>query len=367
MFRRVSLLIFAALFLLTACSSSDESSSEFLEWDDVLDAAPGQTVKLWMWGGDAQLNAYIEDIAEQVSEHDITLEQVRLDATSDGINQIVSEFEAGANGSVDLIWVNGVNFAQGKTAGLWRNNWVGLLPNSDLLDTDDPTLTSDFGVPTDGEEVPWSRAAFTFAHDPEAVLDPPQSFEELAIWVAENPGRFTYPAPPDFTGSAFVRQAVQALGEDNAFDLLQEMKPNLWQGGATFPRDEAELSQLFASGQIDIAMSYNPNFVEVEVAQGSFPDSTRPYVFASGTLQNVSFLALPANASAPAAAMFVANELLSQEAQAKKFLDVGVPPVVDIEVSAATPYRLDSFGKPLQELDADRVIELDRRWRESQL
>ena len=182
-------------------------------------------------------------------------------------------------------------------------------------------------------------------------------------WVANNPGRFTYPAPPDFTGSAFVRQAVQALGEDEAFALLAEMQPNLWNGGQQ-PVDEAELNTLFGNGEVDIAMSYNPNFVQVNVEQGIFGDDTRPYVFESGTLQNVSFLAMPANAGSAAGARVVMNAMLSAELQAEKLNLVGVPAVVDIgDVAEASDFRLTDFGTPLEELPADQVPVLDERWR----
>jgi len=342
------------------------AAGDFANFDEVLEAAQGQTVQLWMWGGDSVLNDYINNtLAPAVAEQGVTLEQVRIEATSDGINRIVSEIEAGVDdGAVDLIWVNGSNFSQGKDAGLWRDDWVSLTPNSELLDADDPTLFTDFGVATDGQEVPWSRAAFTFAFDSDRVENPPQSFEELAAWVAENPGRFTYPAPPDFTGSAFVRQAVQALGEDAAFELLNSMTDNLWQNGTSFPTDEAELNQLFGNGEVDLAMSYNPNFVQVNVDQGIFPDSTAPFVFENGTLQNVSFLALPANAGSAAGAIVAANVTLDPAQQAEKLIQVGVPSVVSIEGEIeASPFQLTDFGTPLEELNADQVPALDERWR----
>ena len=344
----------------------DAVSADFANFDEVLEAAQGQTVQLWMWGGDSVLNDYINNtLAPAVAEQGVTLEQVRIDATSDGINRIISEIEAGVDdGAVDLIWVNGSNFSQGKDAGLWRQDWVSLLPNSDLLDPADPTLFTDFGTATDGQEVPWSRAAFTFAFDSDRVENPPTSFEELAAWVAENPGRFTYPAPPDFTGSAFVRQAVQALGEDAAFELLNAMTDNLRQNGNSFPVDEAELNQLFGNGEVDLAMSYNPNFVQVNVDQGIFADSTAPFVFESGTLQNVSFLALPANAGSAAGAIVAANVSLDATLQAEKLIQVGVPAVVDIDGELEpSPFQLTDFGTPLEELQADQVGVLDERWR----
>ena len=342
------------------------TESETSAWDATLAAADGQTVQLWMWGGDTVLNEYIEGtVAPAVARHGVILEQVRLEATEDGLNRIISEIEAGSeDGAVDLIWINGKNFSQGKDAGLWREDWVSGLPNASLLDPDDPTVVTDFGVPTDGQEAPWSRAAFTFAHDNTTVSDPPATFEELAAWVASNPGRFTYPAPPDFTGSAFVRQAVQALGEDAAFELLETMRPNLWNEGASFPRDEAELNSLFGNGEVDLAMSYNPNFVQVNVEQGIFSNSSRPFIFEGGTLQNVSFLAMPANAGSAEGAMVAMNEMLSVELQSEKLSQVGVPSVVDIG-GAIEPgdFRLSDFGTPLEELPADDVPRIDERWR----
>lgn len=354
--------------LAAACGGSDSSSTSRapLSWDDTLAAADGQTVQLWMWGGDTVLNSYIENtVTPAVAEYGVTLEQVRIDATADGIDRIVSEIEAGSeDGAVDLIWVNGKNFSQGKDSGLWAPDWVSALPNASLLNADDPTLFSDFGVATDGQEAPWSRAAFTFAHDSATVTSPPSGFAELADWVEANPGRFTYPAPPDFTGSAFVRQAVQALGEDEAFALLAEMRPNLWNEGTTFPKDEAELNTLFGNGEVDLAMSYNPNFVQVNVDQGIFSGTSRPFIFEGGSLQNVSFLAMPANAGSMAGAMVAMNEMLSAELQAEKLSQVGVPSVVDIGgVVEPNDYRLSNFGTSLEELPAEDVPRIDERWR----
>ena len=363
----VALLVLLSL-VAAACGSSDNASgtADLGDWDSILSDADGQTVQLWMWGGDTVLNSYIEDtVAPAVADLGVTLEQVRIEATADGIDRIVSEIEAGSDdGAVDLIWVNGKNFSQGKDSGLWAQDWVSALPNASLLDANDPTLFSDFGVPTDGQEAPWSRAAFTFAYDSAVIDNPPSTFAELTDWVAANPGRFTYPAPPDFTGSAFVRQAVQALGEDEAFELLATMRPNLWNGGESFPKDEAELNTLFGNGEVDLAMSYNPNFVQVNVDQGIFAGTARPFIFEGGTLQNVSFLAMPANAGSASGAMVVMNEMLTAELQSEKLSQVGVPAVVDIGgVVEETDYRLSDFGTPLEELPADDVPRIDERWR----
>ncbi|MGE0795349.1 MAG: ABC transporter substrate-binding protein [Acidimicrobiia bacterium] len=370
-------LLIVGLIAAIIVGSDDEPGSAAVggSFEEVLAAAGGQTVRFWMWGGDAALNDHIdEDVAPAAKELGITLTRVPIEDTADALARIAAEVDAGADdGSVDLVWVNGTNFAQGRDARLWLRGWTDRLPSFELLDPDDPTLTLDFGVPVEGQELPWSRAAFVFAHDSAAVPDPPRTFEELAAWVRAHPGRFTYPAPPDFTGSAFVRQAVQALGEEEAFTFLDELEPHLWRDGKSRPVDQAELDRLFASGEVDLAMSYNPNFVDTAVRTGRFPSSARPYVFEGGSLQNVSFVAIPVTAGSAAGAQVVADLLLSPAMQAAKLDRVGIPTVLDpdrLESGArsrflrtpAGSHRLDDFGAALVELPVAEVPRLDRRW-----
>lgn len=343
-------------------------------WHEVLDEAQGQTVRFWMWGGDSALNEHIDDdVAPAAAELGVTLERVPIEDTADALARIAAEVDAGADrNTVDMVWVNGTNFAQGKQAGLWLERWTSVLPSFALLDPEDPSLSTDFGLPVDGQELPWSRAAFVLAYDSARIEDPPRTFGDLADFVRKNPGRFTYPAPPDFTGSAFVRQAVQALGEDEAFALLAALEPMLWEGGANHPTDQAELDRLFAAGELDLAMSYNPNFVDTAVRAGTFPETVRPYVLEGGTLQNVSFLAIPAGSASSAGARVVANLLLSPAMQAAKLERVGIPTVLDLAHLAAdevaafrpqpNPHRIDDLGTPLLELPVDQVPLLDRRW-----
>ena len=375
----VAVLAVATIALAQSGSSDATREASADSWSTVASKAQGQTVKLWMWGGEDALNHYIDDeVVPAAAAAGVALVRVPIDDTAAALARVASERDAGrtTGGAVDLLWVNGKNFAQGKEAGLWLPGWAHRLPNVTFLDPDDATVRNDFGVPTEGQEAPWSRAAFVLAYDTAKLKDPPQDFEALAAYVRTHPGRVTYPAPPDFTGSALVRQAVQALGEDRAFALLAEMRPNLWDKGATFPKDEAELERLFASGQVDLAMSYNPSFVEAAVRRGAFAPTVRPYVFSTGTLQNVSFLAIPANASSPQGAQVVADLMLSPRLQAAKLAQVGIPTVLDLNrvgdtadafAIGASPYRLTRYGTPLAELPAARVPELDKRWREQVL
>ena len=378
--RSPRLLATAAVVAVTAAACSGTPTNQFdqldlTDWAAVEAAADGQTVTWWLFGGDDRINSYIDDhVVPAAAELGITLRRNPVDDTADAVNAVLNEVRAGQDvGDVDLIWINGENFANGAEAGLWREGWATQLPNGDLVDP--ATVAQDFGVPVQGQESPWSRALFVFAHDSARVAPPPDSFGELLAFARDNPGRFTYPAPPDFTGSAFVRQVVAAMGEDAAFDYLAELQPLLWRSGRTFPADEAELNALFANGEVDVAMSYDPAFVQTAVAQGRFPETARPFVLQEGTLQNTSYVAMPVTAPSPAGAMVVANLLLDPELQAiKADPDVlGVPTVLDrdrltpeqralFDQAVGSPYLLDDYGTLVEELPAGRVEQLERRW-----
>lgn len=352
--RTAALALAVPLIALTACAAPQSSASTaYDDWDAVLEDAEGQTVQLWMYGGDDQGNAYVDDIlAPAVAEYGVTLERVPVTDTGDALNRVFTEIQAGRDdGTVDLIWVNGDNFRTGKEADAWLCGWTDLLPSMAATDPDDPLLQSDFGTPVDGCEAPWHKAQFTLAYNAEAIPDPPTTLAEVLDWAEANPGRFTYPAPPDFTGSVFVREVlasvsggadeVPAAYSDEAFDelspalydRLSELAPSLWRGGDTYPANEAELGQLFADRQIDITMTYGPATLTDLVADGTYPPETTVLPLEDGTVGNASFLGLPANSDSVAGAMVVANVALSVEQQvAKAQPDVwGQFTVLDIE------------------------------------
>lgn len=376
-------LIAALLAMSTACAAGvddrpEASGAEVADWDEIRRAAEGQTVRWWMFGGDDGANRFVDDhVAPAAAELGVEVERVPVSDTADAVQRVIAEQRAGREeGRVDLIWVNGQNFVAGKEAGLWLEDWATALPRANLVDWTDPTIAEDFGEPVAGQESPFARATFVFAFDRERMDTPPGSFEELADHVRDHPGRVTYPAPPDFTGSAFVRQAVAALGEDEAFEWLAEITPWLWRDGETYPASEAELNQLFADGQVDLAMSYDPTFVATEVERGRFPTSTRPFALDSGSLQNTSYVTVPRNAASVEGALVVADLLLAPDLQAAMGDPSvwGMPTVLDADrlddADAARfddvsgPYVLDEAGELLEELPADRVDRLDERWRE---
>ncbi len=341
--------------------------------------AHGQTVRWWLYGGDDKVNAYVDHVvAPAARKLGVQIRRVPVTDTADALQRVVAERRAGktSGGAVDLIWINGENFATGKQAGLWLRGWARGLPNvRRYVDQGDPAISRDFQVPVDGQESPWQRAAFVYAYDSAKLKAPPQDLDGLLAYAKAHPGRVTYPAPPDFTGSAFVRQVVAARGEDAAFAYLKELKPYLYRHGATYPKSEAELSTLFGDGKVDFAMSYGSSFVSSGVRKGEFPGSARPFLLGGGSLQNTSFVTIPADAAHQAGAQVVANLLLSPQLQAAKLAPTSLanPTVLDLRrlgpgerrlfgAATASRYVLYDYGRTVPELPAGRVAPLERRW-----
>jgi len=380
----VRLLLLVALLAaaVAACGGGAERASapaDTASFEATLREARGQEVRWWLFGGDDRVNAYVDErVAPTARRLGVKLRRVPVADTADAVQRVVAQRRAGkeSGGAVDLIWINGENFAAGKRAGLWLEDWLAGLPNARYLDMEDPTITRDFQVPVDGQEAPWTRAVFVYAHDSARVPDPPRTFDALLEWAQAHPGRFTYPAPPDFTGSAFVRQAVQAMGEDAAFRFLRRLKPLMYRDGEVLPKSEAELNEIFANGQVDFAMSYDASFVQSAVRRRQFARSARPFLLEGGTLTNVSFVTIPADAAHRAGAQVVVNLLLAPALQATKADPrvLGHPTVLDLgrlpdaaqerfARAASSPYLLEGFGELRPELAADEVPRLEERWR----
>ena len=311
------------------------------EWSNALEKAKGQSVYWNAWGGDERINAYIAWVGDRVSEdYGVTLRHVKLSDTADAVSRVLAEKTAGRDddGSVDLIWINGENFATMKENGLLFGPFTEHLPNYQLVDfAGKPTTLIDFTVPVDGLEAPWGMAKINFIYDSARVDNTPNSVPEFLEWAKAHPGRFTYPAPPDFIGSTFLKQVLIELVEDAAllqkpvatddqfaevtaplWSYLDALRPHLWRQGMTYPASGPAQRQMLDDGEVDIAISFYPSEASSAIANGLLPESARVFVLEGGTIGNTHFVAIPYNAANKEAAMVVANFLMSPEAQARK-------------------------------------------------
>jgi putative thiamine transport system substrate-binding protein len=336
------------------------------EWDAIVAEARGQTVYFNAWAGSPQVNAFIAWAGEELkARHGITLEHVKLTDTAEAVRRVRDEVKAGTEGSADLIWINGENFRIMKGEQLLFGPFAEDLPNFALVDTDGkPTTRIDFAEATEGLESPWGMAQLTFFADGAKLATPPLSMMELLDLARNEPGRISYPAPPDFHGTTFVKQvlietmanrAMLPMSIDKAeftaaaepmFAFLDMLHTYLWRKGEQFPPSQAQVKQMVADGELLVGLTFNPNEPANLVATGEMPPTSIAWQHRDGTIGNTHFVAIPVNARAKAAAQVTANFLLSPEAQARK-ADLklwGDPTVLDMDKLSGEDRKLFAGG-----------------------
>lgn len=389
--RRRSLMLAASALALPLRSHAQAAA-----WAQIEAAARGQTVYFNAWAGSSRINTYLQWAADELAQRaGIKLEHVKVSDTAEVVKRVRAEKAAGRNtdGSTDLLWINGENFLAMKREGLLYGPWSEALPSYAFVDTvGKPTTKVDFSEPVDGMEAPWGMAQLTFYADGARVATPPTNFAELADWAKKNPGRFTYPKPPQFHGTTFLKQVLFELSADRkpfyaAFNAdafarltaplwaaLDGLHPSLWKQGKQFPANNTVMRQMLADGELAISLTFNPNEAANQIAGKTLPATVVSYQHAGGTVGNTHFLAIPFNSRGRQAAQVAANFLLSPAAQARK-ADIrhwGDPTVLAVEklnatdralfAAAVAPGQVTKPAPTLPEPHGSWVEPLEREW-----
>ena len=383
----IALLLCAVMVLgLVGCGAKEqEIDLNNASWEEILEAAKGTTVTFYGWGGDENRNNWLNTtVAQYVKEnYDITLEVVGMNI-DDILAKLSGEKQAGsAKGSIDMIWINGENFYSAKDNGLLWGPFTSKLPNMEAyIDLNDPETLNDFCMPIEGYEAPYAKAQMVMYADTAVTPDLPASAAELLEFAKANPGKVTYPALPDFTGSAFVRNIIYELcgweqfqtmeadydtvkaAIEPALEYLRELNPYLWNEGKTFPESSTTVDSMFADGELVMSMSYGPFSVSTGIDQGIYTETTQTFVFDNGTIGNTNYMAIGFNSPNKAGAMVVINAIISGEIQLTQYAQLRELPVVATEkLSAAELAAFDAvdLGKGVlsqAELLAHRLPEM---------
>ena len=325
--RRRHLLVAATAAPLASVLRAQASS-----WSRIEQAARGQTVYFNAWAGSERINAYLQWAGAEVAKsHGVKLEHVKITDTAEVVRRVRAEKTAASReGSVDMVWINGENFLAMKREGLLFGPFAESLPSYAFVDTaGKPTTRVDFSEPVDGLEAPWGMAQLTFYADAGKVPQPPRSIAELVGWAAKNPGRFTYPKPPQFHGTTFLKQVLSEANADRKalyapmtpeafaaltpalWRTLDALHPHLWRSGKQFPANNTVMRQMLADGELLISLTFNPNEAASQIAEKALPSSVVSWQPAAGSVGNTHFLAIPFNARAKEGAQVLIDFLLS--------------------------------------------------------
>ena len=336
----------------TSTASTSASQVAGSDFDKLVAEAKGTEVSFYGWGGDDNLNAWLDDyFAKRLKEkYDITLKRVPMDIDKI-LSQLSGELQAGKkDGDIDMIWINGENFKTTKENNMLYGPFAETLPNFEAyINKDDAETYNDFAFPIEGYEAPYGKAQLVFFNDSKITPETPKNTDELLEFAKKYKGKVTYGALPDFTASAFVRNVIYdivgteqfaTMKQDKetvkkaiepALDYLRKLNPYLWQEGKTFPADTTTVTKMFADGELVMSMSYTAFGVARNIENGTFTDTTRTFQFDKGTIGNTNYIAIAANSSNPAGAQVAINEMMDPEVQAERYKTLKIIPVVQYE------------------------------------
>ena len=375
---------------------AEEGSSE--AFDKLVEEAKGQTVNFYGWGGDDRLNQWLDGFyAEYLKKnYDITLNRVPM-GIEDILTQLSAEKKAGSTESdIDMIWINGENFKKAKENDYLYGPFTEDLPNfKEFINQDDPETTADFSYPIEGYEAPYGKAQLVLYGDSK-VGEFPKNTEELLEFAKANPGKITYPALPDFTGSAFVRNVIydivgveqfQTVKEDKeavrelvkpAMEYLKELAPYLWKEGKTYPESAPTMMNMYSDGELIMGMSYSAYIVANGIKDGSFSPDTKTFLFDKGTIGNTNYIAISKNAKHRAAAEVAINAMMAPDVQLNRYETLKTIPVLDnaklskemqeefskVDLGEGVLPQSELLNKRLPEMPAGLVPIIEEIWQE---
>lgn len=321
--------------------NKEKDEIDYNNFELVLEKAKGTTVNFYGWGGSELVNNWIDKDLTPYAKDKYGIYVNRVPMNIDEIlNLLLADKEnKNENGVVDLIWINGENFATAKENGLLFGPFTQYLPNfKKYIDENNDEIKYDFATDIEGYESPYSKAQLVFMYDSEKIDTPPKSAEELLLYLKNHKGRFTYEALPGFTGSAFVRNIIyETVGYEKlsnlnknttkeelkkiikpAIDYLKELNKYLWQEGKTFPSTNEIVDSMFMDSIIDFSISYDPYHISAMIKNGQYKNTVKSFLFDKGTIGNTNYVAIGFNSKNKAGSICLADAILSVDMQARK-------------------------------------------------
>jgi len=332
-----------------------------------------EVVNFYAWGGSPEVNSYLRWAQKELGAEGIQLRHNKVADASEVVKQLID-----GQSNADLIWINGENFHALKKAEALRP----IADEIKALNNINPELNwqTDFGEPVNGLEVPWGVGQFNLISRPGLFAQNTVSAEALLNAARDNKGRLSYPKPPDFHGTTFLKSLLLSLHSQqrevfqqpannvNAkaltqplWNYLDKLHPLLWQQGQNFPSSAGEQVSYLANGQLLMAVSFNPNDYQTLVNHGRLPAGVERHTLSDKAITNTHYLAVPKSSGNPQAATAVIEFLLSAKAQQRK-ADTnrwGDPSVLK---SAGNEEQNSSLLEPTNDFHASWQDYLEREW-----
>ncbi|MDX2136761.1 MAG: extracellular solute-binding protein [Chloroflexota bacterium] len=257
------------------------------------------------------------------------------------VERAIAALTTGDDPLVEVMDVDPRNFQAAVEAELWYMPTVEEVPN--LANLSAAAQVTDLSPSYRGSQV-------LIAYNSELIApeDVPTTFNELILWIQNNPGQFIY-CRPDRGGSGgnFVRRALYHVsgndpalwqGEFNqqlvdtyyplALDLLAYLDPFMYDEGA-YPAGNNPVLELFASGEVSMISAWSDQAIQ-GINRGFLPETTQLVQFTDLPMPGgYTQLSIPRNAANLPGALAFVNFMLSVEGQTSVVSDIGGFPAIE--------------------------------------
>lgn len=197
--------------------------------------------------------------------------------------------------------------------------------------------------------IPYRGSSVLLAYDSKTVTNPPKTLDDVLAWIKANPGKFTYNTPNSGgSGQSFVTTVLDKFVPaddrlkmetsyakdtekdwDQGFALLASLNPYIYQKGV-YPNGNDQILSLLSSGQISMAPVWSDQFINGQKS-GQIPATAKYTQISSPSLTGgAAYLGIPKSSPRQAAALKLANFVLTPEIQVLMVNSLASYPVVDL-------------------------------------
>jgi putative spermidine/putrescine transport system substrate-binding protein len=198
--------------------------------------------------------------------------------------------------------------------------------------------------------IPYRGSSVLLAYNSNTVTNPPKTLDALLAWIKANPGKFAYNSPSTGgSGGSFVSTVLDkyvpaadrakmttsnasSLEKDwtEGFNTLKGLNPYLYQKGV-FPNGNQQVLDLLSSGQIQMAPVWSDMFT-TGITNGAIPASVKSTQISGPSFTGgAAYLGIPKTSPHQAAALKLANFVLSPAAQVMIVSQISGFPVIPLD------------------------------------
>jgi putative spermidine/putrescine transport system substrate-binding protein len=263
------------------------------------------------------------------------------------VERALAALETGSDPLFEVMDTDPRDFPAAIEAGLWYMPTVEEVPN--LANLSAAAQVTDLAPSYRGSQV-------LIAYNSELIApeDVPTTFNELLLWIQNNPGQFIYSRPDrGGSGANFVRRALYHVsGSDPsmwnteynqqlvdtyfplALDLLTYLDPFMYDEGA-YPAGNNPVLELFASGEVSMISAWSDQAIQ-GLNRGFLPETTELVQFTDLPMPGgYTQLSVPRNAANLQGALDFVNFMLSAEGQTSVVSDIGGFPAIEWSLLSA--------------------------------